>query len=237
MCRPNNDNNSDSFNQSFEFLWNSIIFPTIKAAEEDVNEEFKKACNLQFAYSDIDKYKDDLMNFYHEKRQWLKGVYLPHDEHPMLDMHKIGAILCRCLLAYKPFYFDYPKAEKYVVNKFGGNKENHIDWFIDNIYVNYKVAFYVSTGLVYIELLDSYSPNGNFTDLKALRFFLDLGGIMYYAKSPTHDNYVNSCILALQKNDVLHRNFDYLSYAINLFQLESFNRMYYQLNIQQNIKE
>ena len=221
---------SDFFKQSFDFFWNVVILPTIIAAEEDVDQDFKTACNLQLAYDDIDQYKQDLMNFYHEKRQWLKGVYLPHDDHPTLDMHKLSALLCRSILAYKPLYFDFKNAEKFVVNKFSEDKNNHIDWFVNNIYVNYKVAFYVSAGLVYLQLLEDFSPKGDNPNPEAFQYFLDLQGIIYYPKSQHHDNYENSCIIALQKNDVLNRDFDYLTYATNMFQLEMYNKAHYQLN-------
>lgn len=231
MVQLNKTVHSNSSEESFTFFWETIILPTILAAEEDAEEEFKDSCNLQFACSNIDEYKSELQKFYRDKRQWLKGVYLPHDEHPILDIHKISAILCRSMLAYKPFYFDFNTAEEYVVKKFSGNKGNHIDWFVSNIYINYKVAFYASVGLIYAEILDSYSPNGAKADAEAFQYFMDLGGLIFYKKSPTHDNYENSCIIALQKNDVLNRKFDYLTYAINMFQLEEFNRMYYQLQI------
>lgn len=231
MAQLNKTVHSNSFEQSFTFFWDTIILPTILAAEEDAEEEFKDFCNLQFACSNINEYKSELQQFYRDKREWLKGVYLPHDEHPILDIHKISAVLCRSMLAYKPFCFDFNAAEEYVLRKFSNNKDNHIDWFVSNIYMNYKVAFYASVGLIYAEILDSYSPNGDKSDAEAFQYFMNLGGLVFYKKSPTHDNYVNSCILALQKNDVLNRKFDYLSYAINMFQLEEFNRMYYQLQI------
>lgn len=231
MAQQSKDCYSEDFRYSFDYFWEKVIYPTILAADEEVDKDFKRACDFQFAYNDIEKYKRDLMDFYHEKRQWLKGVYLPHDEHPLLDMHKLGAILCRSMLAYKPFYFNFKAAEKFVIDKFSGDRRNHIDWFVNNIYLNYKVAFYVSTGLIYIELLYSYSPRGGRADIDAMKYFLDLGGLVYYEKSESHDSYENSCIIALQKNDVLRRDFDYLAYAANLFQLESFNRMVYELSL------
>jgi len=116
-----------------------------------------------------------------------------------------------------------------VTQKFGNDKENHIEWFVNNIYANYKIAFYVSCGLVYLSLLYNFSDKGSCPDNDAMQFFMNLGGVVYYEKSSSHDSYENSCIIALQKNDILKRNFDYLAYAINLFQLESYNVMYFRL--------
>lgn len=231
MSQQRSEYYSDEFQYSFDFFWKKVIEPTIQNAFEEIDSDFKDACSLQLAYNSFDDYKSKLMEFYREKRQWLKGVYLPHENHPLLDMHKLGAVLCRSILAYKPFYFDFKAAEKFVVKNFSGDKRNHIDWFIRNIYVNYRVAFYVSTGLIYLELLYSHSAKGKTPNEKAFNYYQDLKGVMYYEKSDSHDSYENSCIIALQKNDVLQRSFDYLTYAANLFQLEIYNRMLYRINI------
>lgn len=223
MEKLSNNVSSEEFKHSFDYLWTVAILPTIKNAREEIDEDFSKACGLELA-KDIDDYKINLMSFYHEKRQWLKGVYLPHDNHPLLDIHKVGALICRSLLAYKPFYFDTKKAEKYVTQKFRGDKNNHVEWFVKNIYVNYRVAFYVSTSLVYIELLNDYCPNGEKSNKAIFEHFKHLGGVEYYPKSENHDSFENSCILALQKNDGLKRDFDCLTYATMLFQLEHYNR-------------
>ena len=227
-----NSTYSDDFLHSFDYFWDVIIVPTITAAYDEIDQDFKDASNLCLAFNDKQVYKQILMTFYHEKRKWLKGVYLPHEEKPTLDMHKLGAILCRSILAHKPICFDFRKAEQFVINKFGTDKENHIEWFVNNIYVNYKIAFYVSCGLVYLNLLYNFSDEGLYPDREAMDFFLKLGGVIYYEKSSSHDSYEKSCIIALQKNDMLNRDFDYLAYAINLFQLESYNIMHYQLNNQ-----
>lgn len=228
MNHQNNSFSAEDFHLSFDLFWEKIILPTIHNAHDELDRDFANACDMKTVFgSDYQKYKDKIRDIYHEKREWLKVVYLPHEKHPLLDMHKLSAILCRSILACKPFCFDYQKAEQFVVNKFKNDEENHIDWFVSNIYVNYKVAFYISTGLIYLELLYSNCPKGRTPDDEALKYYLNLGGVLYYPKSSSHDNYEKSCIIALQKNDVLGRNFDYLTYAANMFQLEVYNRMLY----------
>ncbi len=223
---------SIEFQNSFDFLWDKVIKPTIISGYESLDEEFRTKCNCTYAYSNLDEYKNDLMAFYREKREWLKTVYLPHDPNPRLDAHKLGAVLCRSMLAYKPIYFDFNIAKKFVEDKFKEQKESsHTEWFTQNIYVNYRIAFYVSVGIVYLNLLYNYQDNeeGNtFFDLEGFSFFQKAETLHFYPKSPHHDNFENSCIIALQKNDVLERNFDYLTYAIMLFQLESYNRQYFE---------
>lgn len=221
---------SDSFVNSFTFIWDKVIYPIIQNAGNEIDEDFRKSCHLDFAYVNMERYKYALMSFYHEKRQWLKKVYLPHEEHPLLDVHKLGAVLCRSMLAYKPFYFDFDAATQYVLHKYANenDEQNHIDWFVNNIYVNYKVAFYASVGMIYLDILYSYQDEeDSYLDLDAFEYFKNKQMLSFYTKSERHDGFENSCILALQKNDVLGRNFDYLTYAIVLFQLEQFNRMTY----------
>lgn len=217
-------NYSPDFLQNFDFLWEVIIYPIIQKANEEIELEFRKEAHLQFAFNDLEKYKKELIRIYHEKRVWLKGMYLPHEGKPLLDTHKLGAILCRSMIANKVFYFDYDSAEKYILHKFENSKTNNLEWFIDNVYINYKLAFYASVGMVFIELLHKYEKEGKMDAFDSLK---RRGHIVFYQKSLNHDSFVNSCILALQKNDVLKRNFDYLTYAALLFQLEEYNRAYF----------
>ena len=220
----NNIVNSEIVSQdvgiSFTYFWNNIIFPIIERIKSEVDDEFKLISDFDYAYKDLNQYCNDLFNFYKEKREWLKTVYLPHSSCALLDIHKLGAVLCRSLIAYKPFYIDYKRAEKYVFNKFCKSKENNLDWYLNNVYANYKVAFYCSVGLVYIELLYRYKESSQFEKVDILK---KNGRLFFYKESSNHDNFEKSCILALQKNDVLCRDFDYLAYAEMLFQLEKHN--------------
>lgn len=232
MEQQGNHSFSKEFRKSFDFLWEKVIAPTIVAGYESMDEEFKARCNCGYAYSNLDDYKNDLMSFYREKREWLKKVYLPHNPHPRLDAHKLGAVLCRSMLAYKPIYFRFDAAKRFVENKFQDQDEvSHTDWFVQNLYVNYRIAFYVSIGIVYLNLLFNYQDDDNensFFDLEGFEYFRKAETLKFYPKSPHHDSFENSCIIALQKNDILGRNFDYLTYAIMLFQIESYNRKYFE---------
>lgn len=229
MCQTNENSAGDAGFQepSFETFWDKFIKKTTLMALEEIDDDFKQVCGMKFAYKSLDEYKNLLDAMYHEKREWLKKVYLPHDDDPKLDMHKLGAILCRCILAHKPFYFDFDKAEQYVLKRFSKDKSNHIDWFVRNIYANYRVAFYAATGMAYTNLLMGYSEKGLEPNEDAYQYFERRQGVLYYPQSPLHDSYENSCVIALQKNDVAGRRFDYLGFATNLFQLEEYNKKHY----------
>ena len=220
MMNDNNSQNTDS-RSYFALFWDILVQPIIKKVYSEVDQDFKVACDFDYAYSNQDEYKKNLHEFYRDKREWLKTVYMPHEDSPKLDMHKLGAVLCRSLLNYKPFYLDYAKAEQYVVNRFNSaDPSGNADWFFSNIYASYKVAFYASIGTSYLNLLYRCKKNG---DAPAYDFFNAQQCLSTYYKSKTHEDFDNSCMLALQKNDILCRDFDYLGYAILLYQLEQFN--------------
>ncbi len=42
--------------------------------------------------------------------------------------------------------------------------------------------------------------------------------MVQYKKTPEHDDYVTSMIVAFMKNDILLRDFDYLAIAASMFQ-------------------
>lgn len=232
---------SYDFERSFSFIWDRIVEPTITLVYNEIDNDFKKAAKLDFSYKDISDYKNDIKEFYREKREWLKDVYLPHQQNPFLDEHKLGAIWCRTMLAFKPFYFDLKVATKFVEDKFhiedpySENPEdipNNSDWFTKNIYSNYRVAFLVSIGIVYLYLLYDCKEMGKDVPeylYGAYNYFSSKKTLRCPITTEAHNDFQTSCIISLQKNDVLNRDFDYLTYAIMLFQLEHYNRMCYYL--------
>lgn len=205
------------FETQFEFIWTNFVTPIIKRSAAEMSKEFIEQCDLAYSFNNFSEYKHKIITFYKEKREWLKTVYMPHEKSPNLDAHKLGGVLCRSLIANKPFYMNTESVERYVSEKFSNDKSNHTEWFVDNVFVNYKVAFYASLGYVYTDLLGSYRQSNKKEHYKELN---NNGTLFFYNNSDSHESFENSTILALQKNDILNRDFDYLSYAILLFQLE-----------------
>lgn len=204
---------------SFDFFWNNVIISIKDRALQDVDQDFKESCNLDGKFND--KYKKELEAIYKEKREWLKEIYMPHFNNPLLDFHKIGAVICRSMIKNKPFKFDVCKAEEYIKKKFKDSKEDNTQWFVDNLYINYKVAFYASVGVIFLQIL-RYLIDSD--ELPSAIMLNDRGTLFFYDDNERHENFQNSTILALMKNDVLNRDFDYLTYAIMLYQLEEHNK-------------
>lgn len=241
MKRMQDARYSYDFERSYDYIWETIVLPSIKLVYDQMDEAFIKAAKLDYAYSDLSEYKKDVKEFYREKREWLKAVYLPHEPNPVLDEHKLGAVWCRTLLAYKPFYFKFKDAQEYVEKRFGGDTQNteltgarkQSEWFTKNIYCNYRVAFLVSVGIVYLYLVYDCKEKGeNVPEYlhDAYDYFVEKKVLRCPMTTQEHSNFETSCIIALQKNDVLQRDFDYLTYAIMLFQLDHYNRMCYYLS-------
>lgn len=239
MKKELNAKHSYDFERSFDYIWEKVVFPSISFVDEQMDADFKEAAGVCRAYENDSDFKEDVMEFYREKREWLKSIYLPHEKNPVLDEHKLGAIWCRTMLAYKPFYFDIEAAENFVEKKFGTNQAkgtdpeelpNNSEWFTKNIYSNYRVAFIVSIGIVYLYLLYDCKEKGeNLPEYlrDAYEYFRERKTLRRPRTTEAHNDFETSCIIALQKNDIQNRDFDYLAYAIILFQLEHYNRMCY----------
>lgn len=239
MKRELDERYSYDFERSFDYIWDKIVWPAVALVEEQMDPDFKQFAKLELAYRHVEEYKNDIKAFYREKREWLKEVYLPHEKHPFLDEHKLGAIWCRTVIAFKPFYFDFKSAETFVTEKFGKSQKsdnenddatNNSEWFTKNIYCNYRVAFLVSVGVVYLYLLyDCKEKDPHLAEYlhEAYDYFREKKVLRCPPTTISHNNFSTSCIIALQKNDTLERDFDYLTYAIMLYQLEHYNRTCY----------
>lgn len=205
----------------FDIFWEKFIVPTIFNVLADVDPDFKAACDFKIAYDDIAEYREALRKTYREKREWLKEIYMPHAAKPILDIHKLGAVICRSLIGNKPYSFNIADAEAFVIKKFGNTKsEQNTDWFFSNIYANYKVAFYASIGAAYLNILYR-SQKANDSD--SLDYFANNSCLNFYKQNKSHECFENSCMISLQKNDLLGRSFDYLGYSILIYQLEQYN--------------
>lgn len=219
---------------TFDMLWEQIILPSIKYCFSNIEDPIKKQIKLN--YKDIDKYKIELESMFKKKREWLKREYLPNKhEQAILDFHKLGAILCRCIIGNKPFSFNMKKCQKLfesITKNDNFSDEEKLSKQVNNIYINYKCAFLVYAGVAYIDLLywaDSMSETSDDAlkkDIYALlkEDLLRRKSLVDYKKSPNHDNYADSMIVSFMKNDILLRDFDYLSIASSMFQWQMYTK-------------
>lgn len=235
---------------AFEDMWKEIILKAIKLCKNELDEEFKNRTN--FNVVDLEKYKLQLENIYKRKRRWLKSEYLPNEEKPTLDFHKLSSIMCRSIIGIKPFVYDIQECENMFSEIVCSNEMSQfekIQWQINNVYINYKLAFLVAEGIVFVDLLfwaqdkiDSIQKKENRDNQKDVDQYEDMLAIykefislltlqdyrLYkYKTSSLHDDFITSSIVALMKNDFLNRDFDYLQFSISMFQWQEYTKKQY----------
>ncbi|MBE6983604.1 MAG: hypothetical protein E7435_04900 [Ruminococcaceae bacterium] len=212
----------------FDYFWDFAINAAIEKVQEEIDSEFRDYCKLHLR--GIENYKKALKENYTEKREWLKTVYLPHEkEEACLDFHKLASVVCRCVIGNKPFVLDEEAAFEYIKQK-SSNQELSVDWFTKNIYCNYRVAFYASLGILYIDTFHKLLKE----DRKLAEDFNVQQNMKFYSPSINHENFENSTVLALMKENVLQRKFDYLMYSCTLYQLQEYNIMSLRLSNKNN---
>lgn len=223
-------------------IWPLIINPAIENARKKLDKDFSAYVDLK--EFDSDEYKTYLSSLYEEKRDWLKKIYFGSfeiEKEHWLDMHKISAVICRSLIGCKPFSFDVAKANKY---KKINNKNDDLNWIIDNYFINYKVAVNSAFGLVLYDLLDKIgdgkSIDEKLVDSSNVVSKLTESGFDLYQKDPNllkseHEPFYKSMILNIAINDSNKRDFDYLGFAVNSFQLQQYEILKCQYNLLSDI--
>ena len=209
---------------TFKEIFNLIIKPLIDEVEEDLDDDFKKATG--FKCSNLERVYQNCEPIYQSKREELKKLFygaaykgkpITSDPH-YLDLHKIGSIVCYCLIKYKVFWFDENKAWKYINDKFADQVPN--DWYVSNILINYKLAFHASIAIIYYKILFDANDNNDFELYKLVE---TRQGLNLYPQKKDHESFENSIIIDMAKRNVNQRSFDCLLYAAVLFQLEEYN--------------
>ena len=140
--------------KGFDNYWNRIILPAIYVCLAEMDQDF---CDeTDGIHKNEREYKKELESIFKEKSDWLDCEYLIEENNAALDCYRLGSILCRCIIGCKLMSFDIKVAESIQRTKWKEHKEQRdlmTAWEIDNLYVNYKLAFLVGAGLAYHSLL------------------------------------------------------------------------------------
>jgi hypothetical protein len=211
---------------NFQYIWNEWVEPLVDDLYEQLDEEFKIYCNVKIR--DLSGICSKAEKYYQKKREEVKkafyGEYHKGDsetEHRM-DFHKIGAILCRTLIEYKVYSFDTSRCKEFVDNVDGYNT----NWVVKNALINFRLAFYVSVVFLYQSMLFEYET----TDIDLYNKLADAENLDLYEPSidpkenTVRESFENCMVLDLAKRDIGNQSFDYLMYAIVLYQLEQHNK-------------
>ena len=226
-----------------EVIFPEIISPALKISFSNTDNEYSRFVGLTSLLNEND-YKIKLSNLYEEKREWLKKIYFPkigicsidgnsnkenNADGQLLDIHKIAAVLARCILELKPFAFFLDKAENYI-KKY--NKFSDFNWLSRNYLINYKFAIDVAMLLNLYDAIDKSNRATNCDKNQLIKNFNEFG--FDYYKNPIldieHESFYNSLIINLAINDLNERDFDYLGFATICFQLQQYSALVYQMN-------
>ncbi|WP_448918912.1 hypothetical protein [Eubacterium sp.] len=214
---------------NFDYIYSKIIIPLIEQVKDGASTEFKRYCNLTTI--DYCLVQENCEKFYLKKRDELKKIFYGeqytyknrNDDNFCLDLHKIAAIICCGLIRFKVFRYDKEKALEYI-------KENNIkdtDWLIDNVFINYKLAFHFSMAFIYYKMLFDSKNDKNDNLYNKIE---NQKGLFLYKKNSEHESFQNSIILDFAKRDIGNRSFDYFMYATVLFQIEEYNKIQFNNN-------
>lgn len=221
----NNTNKSRHFHQILQMA----ILPVKDVVFSDSDLYFREYCSLQT----ISNWEERLKKEYRNLRETLKTICYGNDiDNGFLDGRKIAAVFCCALIQEKAFTFDLDKARTLMKQKkdtISGVEFNF--WLAQNVYLNYKFAYYTSLQIVYLTLLYDLN-NSNMakklygiseTDATALVVELnDIGHLFPYPSSPNADNFDVNIIIGLARADLTGRDFDMFLFAMQLYQLEMY---------------
>jgi hypothetical protein len=214
-------------------IYNKAVLPSVSDADKRVSSEFKEYCGL-VNVAEKSTYPSKLELFYIEKREWLKDIYWgdAKDGEDKLDLHKLSGVLCRSIIGNKPFAFNFDKAQEYITEN---KKQDDINWLVDNLYINYKVAFDAAMALTLFDLVKRLGDAKEESYPYASDLIKKIGRnakLDYYDEpfQQTHETFYNSLVMDLALNDLNGRDFDYLSFASICFQLQQYNVVKFELS-------
>ena len=221
---------------NFEYMWSKWIVPLIDDLYNQMDNRFKKYCNVQIR--DLDRIAIKAEAFYQKKREEAKrtfyGEYHKGDsaietEHRM-DFHKLSSIICRTLIEYKVYDFDEECCREYA-DKYISPYDT--DWFVRNALINFRLAFHGSVVFLFRSMQFDYYEN----DKILFNLIKDKDSLNLYDSNTSKSNglnqdkidrvkesFENCIILDLAKRDIGNHSFDYFMYAIIMYQLEEHNK-------------
>lgn len=220
-----------STNRHYEQIWNMAIQPVQEVVLSEANPEFQRRCSLQS--QDAGAWKKQLLKQYRELREGLKEIcYGSSADAGRLDGRKIAAVICEAVIRQKAFLFDASQAKEMMIEKRKTMTAVKFNlWLAQNVYLNYKLAYYSSLQLAYLTLLHDLQ------DPKTAREVYDLsegdiipvitalnetGHLFRYPSSPDADSFDVNMIIGMARADLMGYDFDMFFFAMQLYQLEMY---------------
>lgn len=194
---------------TYNFLWERAIEPQIINIAQLLRELYSAEQYYDFQIRELNEYKETLYTNYIEAKNDLKdkffyrGVNQNTDEN-LIDIHKISACFCKSVIENKAFRFKL---------------RDQIP--VQILLCNYCLAFSISVGIMYLNLLAEYKreqKDAQYNKLKEQRQF-------YFPPTNSgHESYPYGRIKALALNDIYGIDFDLLAYADMMYWIEDYNK-------------
>lgn len=201
-------------------IWDRVIKPVFKVVYEECDEEFRQTCCLESNYAI--GWKKQLEMEYRKQRKSLKEIcYHDSVDKALLDGRKLAAVICKALIREKGFKFNSFKALTLMQAR--KEKLSPVDfnrWTAQNVFINYKLAYYAGLQLVYLTLLHDLQSS---EDAKRLAVLLNRKGhLCPYPSSPNADSFDVNIIIGMARADLSGKDFDMFFFAMQLYQLETY---------------
>lgn len=206
----------------FAEMWKHVQLASA-AAMEECDALFRDDCTLHVRSGA--KAKAAVEKVYRELRDTLREeCYYDKTQKNMLDGRKMGAIMCNALMKEKIFVFDEARAMELSQQKqkeYGDTPEGKLKfnrWIVNNLFINYKVAYLFSVGLVLETAKEKLLREDASLGLQWNR----QGWMIAYPEEEGMDSFNVSMVLGLGKADLGEREFDMFMYALQLYQMEQY---------------
>lgn len=231
----------------FDYIWNMAVQDVSEIVLKDVDQDFARACGLQCR--PFPEWRAEVHDEYQHLREQLKEIcYGPsaaRNPEDLLDGRKIAAVLCAALIARKGFQFDIEKALEFTTAKKRSLQNDPVRfnrWAINNVYVNYKMAYFASLQLVYLTLMRDLlvaaglDENSEYTHAqkrltpeqeKSRRLAVLLNQEKHlcpYPPPPRGDSFDVNIIIGLARTDMSVMDLDMFLFAMQLYQIEEHTR-------------
>ena len=213
--------NQNEESRHYAQIWAKVIEPVCEVVISECDEDFRQKCFLEPKSTQI--WKKDLENEYRSLRREMKELcYGDKADDGLLDSRKLSAIFCKALMRIKAYQYNVNEARRLVEKKKQEMPPAEFNlWAVDTVYINYKLAYYVSLQLVYLTLLDDLKLSG---DIDKLRRLNDIGHLIRYPWVKDMDSFDVNVIIGMARADISGKGLDMFLFAMQLYQIEMYTR-------------
>lgn len=201
-------------------IWEKVVRQVLMIVEEECDAEFVEYCSLQM--KPLSSLKVTLEDEYRLLRRELKeACYGNRSDNGSLDSRKLAAVFCKSLIKEKAFRFNTAKALQLLKRRKEELAPDVLNlWIVHNVFINYKLAYYVSLQLVYLTLLQQLLASEE-TRLKGLKLN-KIGHLYRYPSVRDIDGFDVNIIIGIARADLNKKDFDMFLFAMQLYQIEMY---------------